>query len=375
MFEGCPIIADGEIRSLLEIIYDGMAVLRGHRLLHVNAAAARLLGYETRSELVSRSLLDFVAAEHRPSVHEVCVRPPGQTTLAECDVVLLPRDGRRVHVRVVQSAVLPFEGAQAVVITLRDLSECYKAQEQLLLSDRLASIGMLTAGVAHELNNPLGTLIGNLELAQECASQIPSSSGRLTDLREELADAREAAQRLRAIVLDLKQTACVPYDAMTNVDVHRVLDSSLRLARAEVRNRAQIVKEYAAASAVRANEARLGQVFLNLIINAAQAIPAGQPECNYIRLATRDRGAGVVVEISDTGGGIAPEHMPRLFTQFFTTKPPGIGTGLGLSICKRILTQLGGEISVSSERAKGTTFSIILPAAVPTSPAVPQDAA
>jgi CheY-like chemotaxis protein len=127
---------------------------------------------------------------------------------------------------------------------------------------------------------------------------------------------------------------------------------------------------------VHASEARLGQVFLNLIVNAAQAIPEGQADQNEIRLVTR-RGEGdhVVVEVIDTGPGISPDVLPRLFTPFFTTKPVGVGTGLGLSICRRLVSAIGGEITVETEVGKGTTFRVTLPATVATAPAARRETA
>jgi CheY-like chemotaxis protein len=148
------------------------------------------------------------------------------------------------------------------------------------------------------------------------------------------------------------------------VDVRGVLESSARMASNEIRHRARLVKDYGDAPPAHANEARLGQVFLNLLINAAQAIPEGRAEANEIGIATRSDAAGnVVVEIRDTGSGIPPDVLPRIFDPFFTTKPVGVGTGLGLAICHRIIVSLGGSISVDTRPGKGTQFRITLPRA------------
>jgi CheY-like chemotaxis protein/two-component sensor histidine kinase len=185
-----------------------------------------------------------------------------------------------------------------------------------------------------------------------------------SELVEALRDARDGADRVRIIVRDLKTFSRAQEDLRTCVDVQRVLESSLRMAWNEVRHRARLVKQYTPVPAVEANESRLGQVFLNLIVNAAQAIGEGHADKNEIRLRTRSDALGrVIVEVEDTGPGIGPEVMRRLFTPFFTTKQPGVGTGLGLSICHRIVTGLGGEIVVDSEIGRGTMFRIVLPAA------------
>jgi CheY-like chemotaxis protein len=141
------------------------------------------------------------------------------------------------------------------------------------------------------------------------------------------------------------------------------MESSLRMAWNEIRHRAHVVKHYGAVPGVEANQARLGQVFLNLIINAAQALPEGRAEHNEIRVSTRLEGDRVVVEVSDTGAGIPPEIIGRIFEAFFTTKEVGVGTGLGLAICQRIVTDMGGELTVESEVPKGTTFRVRLPVA------------
>jgi signal transduction histidine kinase len=145
--------------------------------------------------------------------------------------------------------------------------------------------------------------------------------------------------------------------------VCEVLESSLRLMRTELRDRARVVKDFEPVPVVWASEVRLGQVFLNLLINAAHAMPAGKPERNEVRVRVRTITTHVVIEVTDTGTGIDPAVRDRIFDPFFTTKPVGKGTGLGLSICHGIVTGLGGELSVDSELGKGSTFRVILPVA------------
>jgi signal transduction histidine kinase len=257
-----------------------------------------------------------------------------------------------------------------------------KMHEQLLISERMASVGTLAAGVAHEINNPLAILVANLELVSEHLSAITrtdSSSGAVVNagVRESrppastlaaverpLRDALEAAERVRLIVRDLRVFShSGEDDHRAPVDVRRVIESSIRMASNEIRHRARLVEDYGNVPPVPANEARLGQVFLNLIVNAAQAIPEGRSEANEIRVVTRTNDGRVIAEIRDTGEGIPQDVMSRIFDAFFTTKPVGVGTGLGLAICHRIVTAHGGEISVESEVGKGSVFRIALPAA------------
>lgn len=247
-------------------------------------------------------------------------------------------------------------------------AEQRKMREQLLISDRMASVGTLAAGVAHEINNPLAAILANLELLSRDLSALARERGfgeAFGDVFDELRDARESAERLRHIVKDLKIfSRATDEEHRGPVEVERVLESSLRMAWNEIRHRARLVKSYGQVPAVLANEARLGQVFLNLIVNAAQAIEEGDAEHNRISVRTGVDAAGnVLVEIEDTGSGISPENIKRIFDAFFTTKPVGVGTGLGLSICHRIVSGMGGSIDVQSELGKGSVFRITLPPA------------
>jgi signal transduction histidine kinase len=279
---------------------------------------------------------------------------------------------------------------------LRDAAvraERKRMQEQLLISERMASVGLLAASVAHEINNPLAVLLGNLEfvrhgltqLAEQTAARAAVAGGSALDARlaadlrkidEPLRDAHEAAERVRRIARDLKVFSRTADDERRGpVELDKVLESSIRMASNEIRHRATLVKDYREVPPVDANEARLGQVFLNLIVNGAQAIPQGRADANMITIATRLGEDGrVVVAISDTGVGIAPDLLKRIFDPFFTTKPSGVGTGLGLAICQRILEGMDGHISVDSTLGRGTTFSVSLPAVRATAlPDVPAD--
>ncbi len=159
------------------------------------------------------------------------------------------------------------------------------------------------------------------------------------------------------------------------IDVRAVLESTARIAESEVRLRARLVQRFADVPFTVGNSSRLGQVFLNLLINAAQSIPEGNVAANEIRISTRTEGGRVVVEVADTGAGISKENLPRVFQAFFTTKPVGVGTGLGLAICHNIVTSMGGEITLASEVGVGTTVRVSLPIAAPPGRATPGEAA
>jgi PAS domain S-box-containing protein len=259
---------------------------------------------------------------------------------------------------------------------LRTRAARAKMETQLLFADRMASMGQLSAGVAHEVNNPLAYVMGNLDLAarelaaleREQRGQTPALDTRLASIRKRIDQMQEAAERIRVVVRDLKVFSRPDDQSIGLVDLGSVIDSAINMLSNEIRHRARLVRDYGQLPPIRGNEARLGQVFLNLLANAAQAIPEGATSQHEIRVVGRFRDGRIVVEVSDTGHGIQPEDLPRVFDPFFTTKPLGVGTGLGLSITHGIVTSFGGAITVESEVGKGTTFRVTLPAAAAQTP-------
>ena len=170
---------------------------------------------------------------------------------------------------------------------------------------------------------------------------------------------------MRVIVRDLKTLSRADDGKIGPLELGPVVETCVNVAWNEIKHRAQLVRDLKETPVIRGSEARLGQVLLNLLVNAAQAVPEGNPDGHTIRVSTGVRPDGMVfVEVSDTGCGILPEHRPRIFDPFYTTKPPGVGTGLGLSICHGIVTGMKGEIEVESTPGKGTTFRVLIPAMV-----------
>lgn len=312
-------------------------------------------------ELVGHSWLNLVAPRHHGAARAAFERALAANEPTTIDVMAA---GSHEDITWYSCRVGPVSSDGAVsgaVLMVRDATEKRQSEAQLVATDRMASVGTLAAGVAHEINNPLAAVIANLELAigDLQALSLPPSSN---ELLEELRDAREAAERVRLIVRDLKLFSRAEEERRGPVDVREVLESTLRMAWNEIRHRAKLVKAYDDVPTVAANEARLGQVFLNLVVNAAHAIPAGRAETNSIRLSTRWENDRVLVEIADTGAGMPPETLKHIFTPFFSTKPAGVGTGLGLPICRRIVEEIGGEIRVFSREGVGSTFRVLLPA-------------
>jgi len=246
--------------------------------------------------------------------------------------------------------------------------------DRLLHHDRLAALGILSAGVAHEINNPLTYVLVNLEhvlrrLRAISASDEPmeelacGTKEGLPGLLLALQHAEEGAHRIQRVVGDLLTFAQGNVERRGLVDVRGVVESATNLAWHEIRHRAQLSKVLAEVPPVEANEARLGQVFLNLLVNAAHAIPEGQAEFHEVNVKTfTDDDGNVVVEVRDTGTGIAPENLSRIFDPFFTTKGHE-AAGLGLAISHGTIKSLGGDITVASEPGRGTTFRVVLRAA------------
>ncbi len=250
--------------------------------------------------------------------------------------------------------------------TILDVTETKAVQAQLMQSDRLASVGMLAAGVAHEINNPLAYVSAALDFLHEHAQELAASSPARPEVLRALAEAREGAERVRSVVRDLRTFSGTREERRARVELEPIVESALHVAANELRYRARVVRDYGEAPAVMADEARLGQVVLNLLINAAQAIPEGHATEHEVRVVTATDGRGrAVLEVRDTGVGIAPGFADRIFDPFFTTKPTGVGTGLGLSICRGIVLALGGEIGAESRPGGGTTMRVAIPAADP----------
>ena len=243
---------------------------------------------------------------------------------------------------------------------IMDVTERVKLEHRLEHTDRLANVGALAAGVAHEVNNPLTYTIGNLRYVLD---QLKESEGLLDEesiaaLRESL----EGAERVQRLALDLRNLSrCGAEMRRETVDLEDLIRASVAVAHNEIRHKARLVAAYGAMPPVIGDADRLGQVFLNLLVNAAQSIPEGAPESNEIRVGARPVGEHLEIIVSDTGVGISPEKLDQIFDPFFTTRSGGLG--LGLALCNSIVQRLGGEIRVASRPGRGTTFRVLLPMA------------
>jgi PAS domain S-box-containing protein len=349
-------------------------VQRGGRILFANPSAAALLGWEA-AELRGMALVEVVHPEDRLAAAERLRQLWGSMTPPDPVEMRLLGKGRDEHHVEMTGMCTVFDGQPAVLLMGRDVTETRKLEAQLLLADRLASLGVLSAGVAHEINNPLVYVLGNLELIvgqlEEKVAELEVEEG--SAATEDLADSRQlasaasqalkGARRIEAIVSDLGEFARPPAECPSAVDPVDSLSFALRMSRRSITRHARLSVNLSPLPRVRGDESRLGQVFLNLLVNAADAIPDGAPMDRH-RVAVRtytDEQGWAVVEVADTGRGVREEDLPHLFDPFFTTKPVGKGMGLGLSICHGIVTALGGAIRVESQPGKGSRFQVLLP--------------
>ncbi len=349
-----------EFRRLVDGLPDPVAIQRDGILLYVNRACVRGLGYDDASELVGRSVVKIIHPSSRQVAIAHMAMPIGsQPELTQMN--LLRRDGGIVVAEMAQAQRIVFGGAEARLVLGRDVTERVRMQERLVTADRLSSLALLAAGVAHEINNPIAYVLGSIENARRNIEASPPDHEQALSA---LSTALEGVDRVRLIVRDLGVLSRVDEHAMQSVDVHAVLDSTLTLAGSQVSGLARIVREYGEIPEARMNAARLGQVFLNLMVNAIEAMDQRQVSEREVRVRTSTDGDGrPVIEVSDTGSGIPPELVERIFDPFFTTKPDGRNTGLGLAICHRLVVEAGGEITVDTAPGRGSTFRLTLPPA------------
>jgi len=308
-------------------------------------------------------------------------------------------DGTRVPIGISCAPIVDSDGARiGVVATFQDLSEIKQLQRQVLQAEKLASIGQLAAGVAHEINNPMGFIHANLfQMAEyvadlrrvfsavdelrkavargdaaeqrEAAARLEASAEEtqvdflLSDLAKAIRESQEGSERIRHIVQDLRDFSHLDTGERVLADINQCLDSTANIVWPMMKHLVVLEKEFQQLPSVACFPMQLKQVFMNLLVNAFQAIEekiGGSAETGRIRLSTQLRGEWVAITVSDSGAGIAPANLQRIFDPFFTTKKVGVGTGLGLSTCYSIVRRHGGSITVESEVGRGSTFEVLL---------------
>jgi len=361
-------------------------------ILHANLAAATLLGV-TRGALVRRRFSRFILRDDQDSYYLRRKQLIGGGEPQSFELRMVTSDGTPFWSSVACS-VAQNEGAPEIRIVLTDISarksveaKLEQTQSQLLQSEKMAAIGQLAAGVAHEINNPVGFvnsnvgtlgeyLTGLLQLVDAYRFAVKSSPpddfalGKANRLADEfeldyvrgdavalLAESKDGLERIKRIVNDLKDFAHIDAVVWESFDLHACLDRTLNVVWNELKYKVTLAKEYGELPAITGLPHQLSQVFMNLLINAAQAIP----ERGTITLRTGREADSVWVEVEDTGVGIAPENLSHIFEPFFTTKPVGLGTGLGMAVAYGIVKKHEGRIEVRSIVGQGSTFRVSLP--------------
>jgi signal transduction histidine kinase len=347
-------ISNRRYRHLADATREGVILCAGTRVLDVNDAACRILGATQPRALRSADLRPFVHEADRARMDLLL-----DATEGPFEIALLRTDETAVPVSI-KSLPAPSGSHGTRVLLLRDISAERELQRRLATTDRLAAVGTLAAGTAHEINNPLTFVLANAELLEETVAQLDLPPALAAETRSLLEDVKHGGHRIRDVVKNLMSLARDRGEVVV-LDVRKTLQHCIAMAKPQLRHRARVVTTFEDMALVRANEGRLFQVFLNLIVNAGHAIGEGHAGENEIRVRGRSEGAWTVIEVSDTGCGMTPAVRDRIFEPFFTTKDVGQGTGLGLSISHGIVSDLGGRIEVESTVGVGTTFRVYIP--------------
>jgi len=401
-------LSEEQHRELVRNLHAGVVVhAPDTRVVLANDQAGRLLGLpedEIRGKTALDPVWNFLRQDGTPMPSE---EYPVNRVLASreplCDLIAgVKHPGTEDRVWLLVNAFPEFgsqEELRQVVVTFVDISERQRVeeerrqmQESLAQSDRLTTMGMLAAGLAHEINNPLAYSLYNLEsLCEDLPGYVRKLNGvrrALTsrlgeaglrdtlgpnldavesalwlDVEARFSDALQGMRRIKDIARRLGSFSRVEKDQLAPVELRFPIESAITIASNEIKYRASVVRDIGLTAPVLASEGRLTQVFLNLLLNAAQAIEEGDVENNTIRVRTWQSGPTVLAEVQDTGCGIPPANLDRIFDPFFSTKPVGVGSGLGLNIVRSIIAGYGGKIEVESEAGKGSRFVIRLPAA------------
>ena len=401
--EEALLLSEEKHRLLVANASDAIVILQDESIKFANPKAEEISGYSAE-ELTQISLVNLIHPEDRDMVLDRYQRKSKEEKLTDTYTFRIQnKTGQEVWVQL-KTTFIPWEGKPAALTFLRDISEIKQVEErekqiksQLLQSEKMASIGQLAAGVAHEINNPTGFVSSNLrtladyikdisglskeyrkllaELKQNSApdGDLPDVSEqvkRITDLEEEvdidfllndiselIEESRGGTERIKKIVQDLKDFAHPGEDKPKFADINKNLDSTVNVVWNEIKYKAEVTKDYGDLPAIQCYPQLLNQVFVNILVNAAQSIK----ERGKIGIKTRADNGYVEIKISDTGSGIPKENLAKIFDPFFTTKEVGKGTGLGMNVAYNIIKKHNGLIDVESEVGKGTTFTIKIP--------------
>jgi len=353
---------DADYRQLIEGIPAGVVIVRDGVILYVNETTLRWFGMTVLSQAVGRNVLEFVHVDDREAAMARLSALTGSDRTDPTDEYRGVRaDGEIIYLEM-SSVPIEFEGAPAILLVANDVTSRRRLRAQLVRADRMASLGILSAGIAHEINSPLTHVVFGLSCMAKELERSPGglSAEAVERLAQQVATAREGAGRVAAIARDLRAFSRPDDRSAEVIDVGPVLHAAVNLARVEIEQRARLERDYAQTGSVAATATQLAQVFLNLLTNAAQSFRVADLATNRVTVRTRVDHGVLAIEVADTGEGIPRERISRIFEPFFTTKP-GVGVGLGLWICQSTVAELGGKIEVDSAPGRGATFRVTLP--------------
>ncbi len=359
--------SEARFRFLVEAAPDGVVIVKRGQIVFINRRGAELIGNAPIADVMGKSIGQFLPPADAQAAAERIGRmfatgqemPPN-----EYGVLVDPE-----RVVEIKSIICDWEGSPAVLAFARDVTERKRLQHKLVEHDRLAALGTLSAGVAHEINNPLTYATLGLQRIDRTLSALDLPAATLAQVRAQLREIEHGISRVASITRGLRAFAR-PDDAPPGpVSLVEVVERSLKMVDNDLRHRAQLLRTLVDVPPVTGNVSRLEQVVVNLLLNAIQSLRPERPS-NEIELVLLQRGPQVVLTIRDTGRGIPASLRDRIFEPFFTTRAVGEGMGLGLSVCRTIIEGFGGTIDVASTDGQGTTMTIALPIHRGTEPSI-----
>ena len=382
-------------KTLVENTIVAILLIQDNKIIFANAMSSRIIGY-SHEEIIGKSFLEFVHPDDRNlAVNNYTKRMNGEAIEDNYPIRVINKQGETRWFQV-NATCMMYNNKQSILTILKDITQQRHLEVQVMQSDKMASIGQLAAGVAHEINNPVGYISSNLHTLEEYQAQLSCLTRKymktsaylnenpdyhkdeklasslkeirkleenidisyiLEDLPFLITESRDGTDRVKKIVSDLKNFAHPGNDKKQPADINSNIESTLNMLWGEIKHHVEVIKELDNIPAIECYPQLLNQVFMNLIVNAAQAIE----DKGIIKIKTSWKNDSVEIKISDNGAGISEKNLNKIYDPFFTTKDVGKGTGLGLNVCYNIIEKHHGTIFAESTEGKGTTFTINLP--------------